>query len=110
MDLPLLECGGWKLAEEGLERLLTHCPGLKPDVRAASEVWTYVELPSSSKQRFRPRILNCQCEVCHGVSRAFSAWSLEMIFPSSRGKDKNHQGRRGNMFSDSSTFPWNSEN
>ena len=55
----------WKL-------LLTHCPCLRPGGGAASEAWTSLELPCSWKQRFRPSLLNCQFEACHGVSLAFS--------------------------------------
>jgi hypothetical protein len=59
-------------AEEVWKLLLTHCPCLRPGGRAACEAWTCLELPSSWRQRFRPRLLNCQSEACHGISRAFS--------------------------------------
>ena len=84
MDILLLGCGHWKLGWEGLETvveevaeevwklLLTHCPCLRPGGRAASEAWTCLDLPSSWKQRFRPSLLNCQFEACHGMGLDFS--------------------------------------
>ena len=57
-----------EVAEEVWKLLLTHCPCLRPGGRAASEAWTCLDLPSSWKQRFRPSLLNCQFEACHGVS------------------------------------------
>ena len=62
-----------EVAEEVWKLLLTHCPCLRPGGGAASEAWTCLDLPSSWKQRFRPSLLNCQLEACHGTSLAFLA-------------------------------------
>ena len=74
--------GVWKL-------LLTHWSCLRSGVRAASEAWTCLELPSSWKQRFRPSLLNCQFEACHGISLAFSYWSKlpskSLLWPQTNG-------------------------
>lgn len=56
IDIPLLRYWGQKFAEEVAEevwkQLLMNFPCLRPGGRTASEDWPFLELPSSSKQRF----------------------------------------------------------
>lgn len=47
--------------------------------RATSEAWTCLDLPSSWKQRFKPLLLNCRFEACHGISRVFPVLFLFII-------------------------------
>ena len=78
MDSPLPGCGGWKFglprSGEGMGLETAANPLSLPQARwqTASEAWTGLELPSSWKPRFRPRLLDCQFEACHGISLAFS--------------------------------------
>ena len=83
-----LETVAEEVAEEVWKLLLTHCPCLRPGGGAASEAWTCLELPSSWKQRFRPSLLNCQFEACHGISLAsiglLSTYQSDLEFHGSR--------------------------
>ena len=89
--IPLLEnqeTEVWKLAEEVAEEvwklLLTHCPCLRPggwDIPLpGQEGWSLgffllvIDKPGlpGLAQFFGPSLLDCQFEVCHGISLPFS--------------------------------------
>lgn len=78
-DIPLLRNGGWNLllGKSG-NCCWPHCPCLRP----ASMAWSCLDLPRFQKQRFRSCLLNCQFEVCHGVSLASQYQHSSSLFRS----------------------------